>query len=66
MTFVIQVILATPIDDPHEIIASCFRIAKNPIDLAGDEGRLIAAVVDTKSKWLRLCFPQRSAQHGRS
>ncbi len=56
MSFVIEVILAALIDDPHQIIFGRSRIGKNPIDLAGDEGRLIIGVVDAKSKRFRLCF----------
>ncbi len=54
ITFVIKVILATLINDPHQIIFGRSRIGKNPINLAGDERRLIVAVVDTKSERFRL------------
>ena len=53
MTFVVQVILAALIDNPHQLISGRSRIGKNPIDLAGDQGRLIAGVVDTKSERFR-------------
>ena len=46
----IQIILATLIDDPHQIVQGRSRIGKDPVDLPWDEGRLIAAVIDTKSE----------------
>jgi hypothetical protein len=52
MISVIQVILATLIGDPDQIILGRCRIGKNPVNLPGDERRLIAGVVDTKGEGL--------------
>lgn len=60
VTFVIKVILATLINDSRQIISGRSRIGKNPINLAGDERRLVVAVVDTKSEQFRLCFHHSS------
>jgi hypothetical protein len=60
MIFVIQVILATFIGYPDQIITGRSRIGKNPLDLPGDEGRLIARIVDTKGEGLDWCFHNSS------
>src|SRR5207249_5540001 len=52
-TLMIQIILATLIDDPHQIVQRRSRIGKDPVDLPWDKGRLIAAVIDTKSEGFR-------------
>src|SRR3990167_3892670 len=56
MTFVIEIILAALIHDPHQIIFGRSQIRKNPIDLAGEEGRLVIRVVYTKSERFLLWF----------
>jgi hypothetical protein len=50
----VEVVLATLIDDAHQIILGRSRIGKNAVDLAEDERSLIVAVVNAKSKWLCL------------
>src|SRR6266566_2844333 len=55
-TLVIQVIFATLIDDPHEIVQGGFRIGKDPVNFPSDQGRSITAVIDTKREGFRRCF----------
>jgi hypothetical protein len=55
-----QVILATFVNNSHQIILGRPRIGKNPINLAGNELRLIVVIVDAKSEPLRWCFHNSS------
>src|SRR5450759_3527693 len=56
LTLVIEVILAAFINDPDQVVFGRSWIGENPIDLAGDQGGLVAGVVDTKCEGLRECF----------
>jgi hypothetical protein len=56
MVFVIQVILATLIGYPHQIVPGCTRIGTYPINFAGDEGCVIPGVINTEGEGFRRCF----------
>src|SRR2546425_397882 len=62
ITLLIQVILAAIVDDAYQLISGCFRIRNNSIDLAGNQGRPVVGVVDTKGERVgfRPCFHQSS------
>ena len=50
VVFVIEVILAAFVNNPHQIILGRCRIGKNPINLAGNERRLIVRIVNAKNE----------------
>jgi hypothetical protein len=56
----IEVILADLVDNPHQIILGRHRIGKNPLNLAGNERRLIVGIVDAKSERFGWCFHDAS------
>src|ERR1035438_9484131 len=58
--FVIEVVLATFVDDSHQIILGRRRIGKNPIYLARNERRLIVGIVNAKSERFGRCFHSSS------
>jgi hypothetical protein len=58
MALVVQIILATLVDDSHEIILGRSWIRENPIDFSPDQGCLIVGVIDADRKFLRRQLDQ--------
>jgi hypothetical protein len=53
MVFVIEVILAALVNNPHQIILGRSWIGNNPVNLAGNKRSLIVRIVNAKSEWFR-------------
>ena len=56
VVFVIEVVLATLVNDSNEVILSCSRIWENPIDFAEDKRHLVVGIIDAESEGLSWLF----------